>query len=72
MVQKGFLHGPNIYKDIKLTSKGTWRQVFICLRHPISSPPPVTHCMNTYPMYFFTLGKRGGGVGKPVKRLEGR
>jgi hypothetical protein len=35
--------GPNVYKDtkpechllLKLTSKGTWRQVFICLRPPI-------------------------------------
>ncbi len=35
-------HGPNIYKDtkpkmsasLKLTGKGTWRQVFICLSPP--------------------------------------
>ncbi len=48
---------------LKLTSKGTWRQVFICLRPPIPShpPPPVTHCMNIYTPVLIHAG-RGGGV----------
>ncbi len=50
-------HGPNIYKDtkhqrrlfLKLTSKGTWRQVFIILRPPIPSSPRYTlHEFCTY------------------------
>ncbi len=63
-------HGQNNYKDTKplrssflkkLTCKGIWRQVFICLR-PL---PSFTHCIQT--------GKGGGGVGgQPVRRLESR
>ncbi len=37
---------------LKLTSKGTWRQVFICLRSPL---PPC------YTLYEYTPGWRGGG-----------
>jgi hypothetical protein len=37
-------------------------------RDHLPSPPPVTHCMNTYPC---TYSHRGGGLGEPVRRLEG-
>jgi hypothetical protein len=63
----------NVGFSYKLTCKGTWRQVFICLRPPgvvqqfcrfgiwsntVSThpdpipPPPVTHCLNTYPIVY--------------------
>ncbi len=45
-------------KTPKLTSKGTWRQVFIYLRPPIPSPP-VTHCMNTCTPVLIHTGKGG-------------
>ncbi len=39
---------------------------------PRSPPPsPVTHCMNTYPCTY-SHREGGGGLGEPVKRLEGR
>ncbi len=63
----------------KLTSKGTWRQVFICLRPSIPFSPfyklyeymyPCTGWIHT-PVLINT-GKGEGGVCKPVRRLEGR
>jgi hypothetical protein len=71
-----------IYKDpkpkrrlfLKLISKGTWRQVFICL-HMVSTqpiPPPVTHCMNHAPVLIHTEKVLGDGVGEPVRKLEWR
>jgi hypothetical protein len=36
---------------------------------PNHLPPPVTHCMNTY---LCTYSHMEGGVGEPVRRLEGR
>ncbi len=58
---------------LKLTSKGTWRQVFICQRPPIPSftPPWYTLC-GYLPLYLFTQGMGGGSGGEPVRRLEGR
>ncbi len=49
----------------KLTSKCAWRQVFICLRPPIHSPPPRLHTVWIHLRYLFTQG-RGGWA------LEGR
>jgi hypothetical protein len=49
----------------KLTCKGTSPQVFICL----CIPPPFTHCIRVYSILIHT-GK-GGGVGEPVRWLEG-
>jgi hypothetical protein len=37
--------------------------------HTSRPPPPLTHCINTYPMYLVTQGGVGGG--EPVRRLEG-
>ncbi len=46
----------------KITSKGTWQQVFICLRPPITSTPrPFTRCMNTYQLPHRERGVGGGG-----------
>jgi hypothetical protein len=36
-----------------------------------SPPPPVTHCMNTYPCTY-SHRERGRGVGEPVRTLERR
>ncbi len=58
-------HGPNINKDTKpkisaflKNLKGTWRQVFICRRHPI---PPTYHCIYSH--------REGGGE---VNQWEGQ
>jgi hypothetical protein len=61
----------------KLTRKGTWRQVFICLSTLNPSPSPCP-CYTLYegkctPVLIHTgKGGRGGGVDEPVRRLEGR
>jgi hypothetical protein len=34
--------------------------------------PPVTHCMNTCTPVLIHIGKGGGGVDEPVRRLEWR
>ncbi len=78
----GLTHGPlylsrhqtlNVGFSYKLTSKGTWRLVFICLRPPFPSPPPPRYTLYDYiPLYLFTYSRKwGGGVGEPVRRLEG-
>jgi hypothetical protein len=52
----------NVGFSYKLTSKGPWRQVFICLRPPIPSPP---RCYTLYEyiiLYLFTqVGGEWGG-----------
>jgi hypothetical protein len=45
----------------KLTSKGTWRQVFICLRPPITPPPPYTLYEYNPCNYSLRKGGKGGG-----------
>ncbi len=59
----------NVGFSYKLTSKDIWRQVFICLRP--RSPP----CYTLYkyiPLYTHHRKGGGGGIGEPVRRLEGR
>ncbi len=59
----------------KLTSKGTSRQVFICLRPrtPYPPPPPLhtVYGHTVYTVYLFTQG-RGGERIEPERRLEGQ
>jgi hypothetical protein len=45
---------PKVGFSEKLSSKGTWRQVFICLRPLI--PPPPGYTLHEYPitLYLFT------------------
>jgi hypothetical protein len=55
---------------LKMTSKGTWWQVFICLMPPV--PPPPRYTLYEYiTLCLFTQG-RGQGACEPVRRLEGR
>jgi hypothetical protein len=58
----------------KLTCKGTFWQVFICLRPCMPyTPPPLTHCKSVYSTYTYSDRKgRGGGRVEPEKRLEGQ
>jgi hypothetical protein len=59
-------YGDHNYKERlsflkKLTCKGIWRQVFICLRSP-----PLCYTLYKYiPLYFLTQGRgeKGGGEG---------
>ncbi len=44
-----------------MTRKGTWRQVLICLRHPIPSPPLYTLYENKCTHVLIHTGKGGGG-----------
>ncbi len=49
-------------------SIANWWQVFICLRPKIPyPPPPVKHCMNTYPCTSFTQGRGEGRVSENVR-----
>ncbi len=57
---------------LKLTSKGTWGQVFICLRPPFPSPPCYTLYEYMYPCTYSHREGGGGVVDEPVRRLEGR
>ncbi len=58
----------------KITSKGTLRQVFICLRPKIPyRPPPPLHAVSVYTVYLFTQGRGVGGWRvEPEGRLEGQ
>jgi hypothetical protein len=49
----------------KLTCRGTFRQVFICLRPRTPYPPPV------HTVYLFAQ-ERGGGGTEPERRREGQ
>ncbi len=54
----------------KFTRKGTWRQVFICLRPPIPSPsPPLLHTIHT-PVLIHT-GKEGRGGRWTSEKVRG-
>ncbi len=57
----------------KFTCKETSRQVFICLRPRTPYSTPFIYCIRVS-VYLFTQGRvgGGGGLGEPVRRLEGR
>ncbi len=55
----------------KLTSKGTLRQVFTCLRSRTLHTPHL-HIIYMYSVYLFSQGRGEGGRVKPEKRLEGQ
>jgi hypothetical protein len=55
----------------KLTSKGTLRQVFICLRPRPPYPKPL-HTEYVYTVYLFAQERGEGGRVEPERRLEGQ
>ncbi len=44
----------------------------VYIPYPPYPPPPMLHTVHMNTLYLFTKRRGGGGLGEPVRRLEGR